>query len=86
MKDNEKVLEEYAKRAKVADGDALIALTRQFLKDECGELGAALLAKGDMIPWIASFWVVYNHPADEIEKEEAKAGLLGFIGEKGEVK
>ena len=73
-------LAEYAKRAEDCDGDKLIALTREFLETECGDLGAAILKNGKLIPWIASFWVVYNHPVDDAEREDAENGLLGFMG------
>ena len=73
-------LNEYAKRAEECDGDKLIALTREFLEKECGDLGAAALKDGKLIPWIASFWVVYNHPVDDAEREDAERGLLSFIG------
>lgn len=72
-------LNEYAKRAEECDGDKLIALTREFLEKECGDLGAATLKDGKLIPWIASFWVVYNHPVDDAEREDAERGLLSFI-------
>ena len=73
------ILNGYAKRAEDCDGDKLIALTREFLEKECGDLGAAILKDGKLIPWIASFWVVYNHPVDEVEREDAENGLLGFM-------
>ena len=72
-------LNEYAKRAEKCDGDKLIALTREFLEKECGDLGAAMLKDGKLVPWIASFWVVCNHPVDDAEREDAERGLLGFI-------
>lgn len=82
MKDEEvkTILNGYAKRAEDCDCDKLIALTREFLEKECGDLGAAILKDGKLIPWIASFWVVYNHPVDEAEREDAENGLLGFMG------
>ena len=82
MRDKEEAkatLKEYAKRAEECDGDKLIALTREFLEKECGDLGAATLKDGKLIPWIASFWVVYNHPVDDAEREDAERGLLSFI-------
>ena len=83
MRDKEEAkatLKEYAKRAEECDGDQLIALTREFLEKECGDLGASVLKDGKLNPWIASFWVVYNYPSDEAEREDAENGLLGFMG------
>ena len=82
MRDKEEAkatLKEYAKRAEECDDEKLIALTREFLEKECGDLGAATLKDGKLIPWIASFWVVYNYPADDAEREDAERGLLSFI-------
>ena len=39
-----------------------------------------MLKDGKLVPWIASFWVVYNHPVDDAEREDAERGLLSFIG------
>lgn len=83
MRDKEEAkttLKEYAKRAEECDGDKLIALTREFLEKECHDLGAEILKDGMLVPWISSFLVVYNYPADDAEREDAENGLLGFMG------
>ena len=83
MRDKEEAkatLKEYAKRAEECDGDKLFALTREFLEKECGDLGAATLKDGKLIPWIASFWVAYTRPLYEAEREEAERWLLRFMG------
>ena len=73
-------LNEYAKRAEGCDGEKLIALTREFLEKECGSLGASILKRGKLIPWISSFWVAYTRPLYEAEREEAERWLLRFMG------
>ena len=73
-------LNEYAKRAEACDADKLIALTREFFEKECGSLGASILKRGKLIPWISSFWVAYTRPLYEAEREEAERWLLRFMG------
>lgn len=82
--DEMEILTRYAKRAEACDADGLIVLTREFLEKECGDLGVAILKGGELIPWVASFWVVYNHPVDAAEREESARGLLGFMGKRKE--